>query len=204
MPIHWLNSWSHTPMASPSLLTPPPVPVELYVTNRQKLLKSFRQHLSDSARPLQGIVLLQVNKPLFNSLLYFVLSSCSFVDWFLLLSFLHFFDCVEILGRWWTDALRYGPSRTLQVLRIPCCNHLILGSVTWNSTSIAHSFCFWFIGWFCLQARELFCLSVWSHRAWILWCYCKLINSCNGLIFVLCIIEIHFYMEVGLIVEIFW
>ncbi|KAL0558475.1 hypothetical protein IC582_003048 [Cucumis melo] len=46
-------------MASPSLLTPPPVPVELYVTNRQKLLKSFRQHLSDSARPLQGIVLLQ-------------------------------------------------------------------------------------------------------------------------------------------------
>ncbi|XP_022147628.1 xaa-Pro dipeptidase [Momordica charantia] len=46
-------------MASPSLLTPPPVPVELYVTNREKLLKSLRQHLADSARPLQGIVLLQ-------------------------------------------------------------------------------------------------------------------------------------------------
>ncbi|KAE8637453.1 hypothetical protein CSA_004486 [Cucumis sativus] len=46
-------------MALPSLLTPPPVPVELYVTNRQKLLNSFRQHLSDSSRPLQGIVLLQ-------------------------------------------------------------------------------------------------------------------------------------------------
>ncbi|XP_038880097.1 xaa-Pro dipeptidase [Benincasa hispida] len=46
-------------MALPSLLTPPPVPVELYVTNREKLLKSFRQHLADSAHPLQGIVLLQ-------------------------------------------------------------------------------------------------------------------------------------------------
>lgn len=48
-------------MASASLLTPPPVPAELYVTNREKLLKSLRQHLADSARPLKGIVLLQVN-----------------------------------------------------------------------------------------------------------------------------------------------
>ncbi|XP_023531271.1 xaa-Pro dipeptidase [Cucurbita pepo subsp. pepo] len=46
-------------MASASLLTPPPVPVELYVTNREKLLKSLRQYLADSARPLKGIVLLQ-------------------------------------------------------------------------------------------------------------------------------------------------
>ncbi|KAK8553308.1 hypothetical protein V6N13_062117 [Hibiscus sabdariffa] len=44
---------------SPSSLSPPPVPMELHASNRQKLLNSFRQHLSDSSRPHHGFVLLQ-------------------------------------------------------------------------------------------------------------------------------------------------
>ncbi|KAM1314153.1 hypothetical protein PS2_017599 [Malus domestica] len=46
-------------MASPSSLTPPPVPPELHVTNRETLLNSLRRHLSESSRPLYGFVLLQ-------------------------------------------------------------------------------------------------------------------------------------------------
>ena len=48
-------------MASPSRLSPPPVPMELHLSNRQKLLNSLRHHLSDSSRPLHGFVFLQVN-----------------------------------------------------------------------------------------------------------------------------------------------
>ncbi|XP_025012296.1 xaa-Pro dipeptidase isoform X2 [Ricinus communis] len=46
-------------MASTSSLTPPKVPMELHVTNREKLLKSLRQHLTETSRPLHGFVLLQ-------------------------------------------------------------------------------------------------------------------------------------------------
>ncbi|KOM57876.1 hypothetical protein LR48_Vigan11g090900 [Vigna angularis] len=38
---------------------PPKVSMELHVNNREKLLASLRQHLSDSSRPLHGFVLLQ-------------------------------------------------------------------------------------------------------------------------------------------------
>ncbi|XP_047151381.1 xaa-Pro dipeptidase [Vigna umbellata] len=38
---------------------PPKVSMELHVKNREKLLASLRQHLSDSSRPLHGFVLLQ-------------------------------------------------------------------------------------------------------------------------------------------------
>ncbi|KAE8706816.1 Metallopeptidase M24 family protein isoform 2 [Hibiscus syriacus] len=40
-------------------LSPPPVPMELQVSNRQKLLNSIRQHLSDASRPHHDFVLLQ-------------------------------------------------------------------------------------------------------------------------------------------------
>ncbi|XP_028790599.1 xaa-Pro dipeptidase-like [Neltuma alba] len=46
-------------MAPSSGLSPPQVPMELHVNNRDKLLKSLRQHLSESSRPLHGFVLLQ-------------------------------------------------------------------------------------------------------------------------------------------------
>ncbi|KAL2534287.1 Metallopeptidase M24 family protein [Abeliophyllum distichum] len=42
-----------------SSLSPPEVPMELHVMNREKLLKSLIQHLSISSRPLQGFVFLQ-------------------------------------------------------------------------------------------------------------------------------------------------
>ncbi|XP_050219269.1 uncharacterized protein LOC126669762 isoform X2 [Mercurialis annua] len=42
-----------------SSLTPPKVPMELHVNNREKLLKSLRQHLTETFRPLHGFVLLQ-------------------------------------------------------------------------------------------------------------------------------------------------
>ncbi|KAJ4849361.1 hypothetical protein Tsubulata_044279 [Turnera subulata] len=45
--------------SSPSSLSPPKVPAELYVTNREKLLRSLRQHLADTSRPPQGFVFLQ-------------------------------------------------------------------------------------------------------------------------------------------------
>lgn len=41
-------------------LSPPGVPPELHVKNREKLLKSLRLHLTESSRPLRGFVLLQV------------------------------------------------------------------------------------------------------------------------------------------------
>ncbi|XP_043808030.1 xaa-Pro dipeptidase isoform X2 [Manihot esculenta] len=46
-------------MASPSSLSPPQVPKELYDINREKLLKSLRQHLTETSRPLHGFVFLQ-------------------------------------------------------------------------------------------------------------------------------------------------
>ncbi|KMS96044.1 hypothetical protein BVRB_002720 [Beta vulgaris subsp. vulgaris] len=47
-------------MASPcSSLSPPEVPMQLHVINREKLVKSLQQHLADSGRPIQGLVLLQ-------------------------------------------------------------------------------------------------------------------------------------------------
>ncbi|KAF9680455.1 hypothetical protein SADUNF_Sadunf06G0122900 [Salix dunnii] len=46
-------------MASSSRLSPPKVPMELHVKNREKLLKSLRQHLIETSRPLYGLVLLQ-------------------------------------------------------------------------------------------------------------------------------------------------
>ncbi|PRQ46799.1 putative xaa-Pro dipeptidase [Rosa chinensis] len=46
-------------MATSSSLTPPPVPIELHLRNREKLLNSIRHHLSQSSRPLHGFVLLQ-------------------------------------------------------------------------------------------------------------------------------------------------
>ncbi|RAL48801.1 hypothetical protein DM860_001121 [Cuscuta australis] len=42
-----------------SSLSPPEVPNELYVINREKLIKSLRGHLSSSSRPHQGFVFLQ-------------------------------------------------------------------------------------------------------------------------------------------------
>ncbi|KAF3439572.1 hypothetical protein FNV43_RR17850 [Rhamnella rubrinervis] len=45
--------------SSRSRLSPPPVPIELHVSNRQKLLNSLRHHLSESSRPLHGVVFLQ-------------------------------------------------------------------------------------------------------------------------------------------------
>ncbi|KAG5243463.1 hypothetical protein OIU77_030549 [Salix suchowensis] len=46
-------------MASSSRLSPPKVPMELHFKNREKLLKSLRQHLTETSRPLYGFVLLQ-------------------------------------------------------------------------------------------------------------------------------------------------
>ncbi|KAK9275154.1 hypothetical protein L1049_022413 [Liquidambar formosana] len=43
----------------PSSLSPPEIPMELHVNNREKLIKSLRQHLTESSRPLQGFVILQ-------------------------------------------------------------------------------------------------------------------------------------------------
>lgn len=43
-----------------SKLTPPEVNMELHVINREKLLKSLRQHLSETSRPLHGFVFLEV------------------------------------------------------------------------------------------------------------------------------------------------
>ncbi|XP_058074056.1 uncharacterized protein LOC131222852 isoform X2 [Magnolia sinica] len=45
-------------MAS-SLSRPPEIPMELHAQNRSKLIRSLRQHLSSSSRPLHGFVLLQ-------------------------------------------------------------------------------------------------------------------------------------------------
>ncbi|CAN0901391.1 Xaa-Pro dipeptidase [Linum grandiflorum] len=42
-----------------SALSPPEVPMELYASNREKLIKSIHQHLTETSRPLQGFVLLQ-------------------------------------------------------------------------------------------------------------------------------------------------
>ncbi|KAK7319909.1 hypothetical protein RJT34_04637 [Clitoria ternatea] len=42
-----------------SLWPPPEVTMEVHVKNRDKLLSSLRQHLSESSRPLHGFVLLQ-------------------------------------------------------------------------------------------------------------------------------------------------
>lgn len=55
-----------TPMASPSSLSPPDVPMELHVVNRKKLLGSFRDHLSLSSRALHGFVFLQVRDFLYS------------------------------------------------------------------------------------------------------------------------------------------
>ncbi|KAL4652626.1 hypothetical protein ACB092_01G245600 [Castanea dentata] len=45
--------------SSASSLSPPGVPMELHVTNREKLLSSLRHELSHSSRPLHGFVFLQ-------------------------------------------------------------------------------------------------------------------------------------------------
>ncbi|KAB1209303.1 Xaa-Pro dipeptidase [Morella rubra] len=42
-----------------SSLSPPQVPMELHVANREKLLKSLRQHLAELSCPLHGFVFLQ-------------------------------------------------------------------------------------------------------------------------------------------------
>ncbi|KAJ8751011.1 hypothetical protein K2173_016192 [Erythroxylum novogranatense] len=42
-----------------SSLSPPKVPMELHVANREKLLQSIHDHLSEASRPLQGFVFLQ-------------------------------------------------------------------------------------------------------------------------------------------------
>ncbi|XP_065849908.1 uncharacterized protein [Euphorbia lathyris] len=47
------------PSPSSSSLSPPRVPMELHVVNREKLLKSLRQHLTETSRPHCGFVLLQ-------------------------------------------------------------------------------------------------------------------------------------------------
>lgn len=54
-----------------SSLWPPKVSMELHVKNREKLLASLRQHLSDSSRPLHGFVLLQVSLCLHSSSFHF-------------------------------------------------------------------------------------------------------------------------------------
>ncbi|KAA8523222.1 hypothetical protein F0562_009645 [Nyssa sinensis] len=45
--------------SSPSSLSPPEIPMELHVNNREKLIKCLREHLSSSSRPLRGFVFLQ-------------------------------------------------------------------------------------------------------------------------------------------------
>lgn len=69
------------------------------------------------------------------------------------------------------------------ILTLPSWMRWVPEVFTRSSTCIANSFCFpvksaWWIlfysfCWFNMQARELFCLSVWSDRAWILWRDCK-------------------------------
>ncbi|WCJ42641.1 Xaa-Pro dipeptidase [Euphorbia peplus] len=44
---------------APSSLTPPRIPMELHVINREKLLNFLRQYLSQTSRPHRGFVLLQ-------------------------------------------------------------------------------------------------------------------------------------------------
>lgn len=46
-------------MASPSSLSPPPVPMELFAQNRVKLVRSLRDHLASISNPTRGFVLLQ-------------------------------------------------------------------------------------------------------------------------------------------------
>lgn len=53
-------------LSPPSTLSPPVVPMDLYVSNRKKLLDSLRDHLSASSRPSHGFVLLQVIDQLQN------------------------------------------------------------------------------------------------------------------------------------------
>ena len=45
---------------SPSSLAPPAVPMEPHAGNRDRLVAALRGHLSASARPPRGLVLLQV------------------------------------------------------------------------------------------------------------------------------------------------
>ncbi|KAG0500489.1 hypothetical protein HPP92_000561 [Vanilla planifolia] len=42
-----------------SLLSPPAVPMELHVENREKLLRALRDHLAAASRPIRGLILLQ-------------------------------------------------------------------------------------------------------------------------------------------------
>ncbi|KAL2930244.1 Xaa-Pro dipeptidase [Bienertia sinuspersici] len=42
-----------------SSLSPPEIPMQLHVSNREKLVKSLQQNLANSGRPIQGFVLLQ-------------------------------------------------------------------------------------------------------------------------------------------------
>jgi Xaa-Pro dipeptidase len=51
--------------SSASSLTPPAVPMELHAGNRDRLVAALRDHLSASARPPRGLVLLQVG-PTYN------------------------------------------------------------------------------------------------------------------------------------------
>ncbi|CAL8172017.1 unnamed protein product [Prunus armeniaca] len=57
--VSWFPEKEAISMASLSSLTPPTVPVELYVTNREKLLSSLRHNFSQSSRPIHGFVFLQ-------------------------------------------------------------------------------------------------------------------------------------------------
>jgi len=63
-------------MASSSSLFPPKVPMELHAKNREKLLKSLRQHLTETSRPLHGFVFLQVS-------IYLSMHVC-IVDWMMI------------------------------------------------------------------------------------------------------------------------
>ncbi|XP_077217115.1 metallopeptidase M24 family protein [Tasmannia lanceolata] len=45
--------------SSPSSFSPPNIPMELHALNRQKLVRSLRQHLQSLSRPLHGFVFLQ-------------------------------------------------------------------------------------------------------------------------------------------------
>lgn len=49
------------PSTSPSRLSPPMIPMELHALNRDKLVRSIREHLVSDSLPVTGFVVLQVH-----------------------------------------------------------------------------------------------------------------------------------------------
>jgi len=158
-----------------SLWPPPKVSMELHVKNREKLLTSLRQHLSDSSRPLHGFVLLQVSLCLHSSSFHFS---------FFLTIFIQFRSRRVAKSKRVTTPITWSSS----------------GILTLNPP---HRFTFWMITVTMVayrsiirllrasQAGEFLRLLVWSDRAWILWSYCSFCFSllqCYCVFFVLILI----------------